>query len=317
MRDIDRVRRAIARRNSNYDVWNTLYGYVCAISLAYVCTMGILSMHNGMEKMLSVERYSVSQELVNRVAEDAEKVFRANEATGETVELPIVSITDSYVSPFGATKFEVSRDLEFEDVSEDLSRADILAEIYKPEVIDERIEALLDADGTIVVENNPFGKINGATGIYYDLSDAEITQIARLCTQEQGYSVDGVQAEASLMLNRYEKHGSEYSSLMSYIRNSGWWSNSDYYMDNGKTTDELVEAVREVVNGDRFFPANVDEHDCLRDIISVSNNGVEFDVYDKSQYISGVTKIRNRYHSVYTFYTFPTEKSDPFGMIEA
>ena len=78
----------------------------------------------------------------------------------------------------------------------------------------------------------------------------------------------------------------------------------------------LVEAVREVVEGDRFFPTNVDEHDCLSDIISVSNNGVEFNKYDKSQYISGVTKIRNKYHSTYTFYTFPTEKSDPFGMIE-
>ena len=300
---VERVR--LARRRRDIDIRRTLYGYLAVVSLVYVCT---ISMHNGMTK--AIHRCTVERSLVDNVANTKTEVVE-----GETIELPIVSIADSYVNPFGTSKFVKSNDdVAYE--TEDLSRASILETMYKPELVDDRIESLLDADGAIVVENKPFGKIDSTTGENYKLNDYEVVQLARLCTQEQGYNVDGVQAEASLILNRFENHNKKYKSLMSYVRNSGWWSKAGYYMDNGKTTDELVEAVREVVEGDRFFPTNVDEHDCLSDIISVSNNGVEFNKYDKSQYISGVTKIRNKYHSTYTFYTFPTEKSDPFGMIE-
>ena len=58
----------------------------------------------------------------------------------------------------------------------------------------------------------------------YDLSETELIEITRLCQQEQ-CSLEGTAAEASLMANRYELCNSGYSTLYSYIKNSGWFAN--------------------------------------------------------------------------------------------
>ena len=153
----------------------------------------------------------------------------------------------------------------------------------------------------------------------YNLSEKAIIQITKLCVQEQG-TLKGIKAEASLAANILEtntyyikKFGDDIYSFMRY---SGWFSNAPYYMDNGEATKEQIDAIRDVlISGNRPLPQYVDEHDCLSDIVSVSNYGKPFDKRDRSKYVKDVTVITNKYGSIYTFYCFPDVKADPFGYI--
>ena len=147
----------------------------------------------------------------------------------------------------------------------------------------------------------------------YSLDKTQLTKIARLCVQEQGNK--GAPYEASLMCNLYELKGSKkYSSLYDYVRNGGWFSRAAYFMDNGTASSNVIESVENVVNkGHRLLPRYVDEHDCFNDIVWVKNNGKEFNKVNRFEYIPHLTVIKNRYGSLYTFYSFPTQGSDPFG----
>lgn len=164
------------------------------------------------------------------------------------------------------------------------------------------------------------GTVIGQT---YNLTDEELRGIARLCQQEQG-SPEGAAAEASLMANRYELFpkglkNRNYTSLFDYVENDGWWASSSKYMNNTSgLNQEVLDAVKEVlVVGKRTLPLYVDEHDYMGDIKTVSNNGTSFDKKDRSQYKQDVTYIENTLSSEYTFYSFPTETSDPFGYTES
>lgn len=146
----------------------------------------------------------------------------------------------------------------------------------------------------------------------YDLTDTELVKISRLCVQEQG--TKGAPYEASLMCNLYELYGHNYSSLYNYVRNSGWFYKAAYFMDHGDASSTAIESVRKVIcNGNRLFPRYIDEHDQFSDIEWVKNNGKKVTKTDRSAYIPNVTKIKNTMGSEYTFYTFPTQSSDPFG----
>jgi len=149
-----------------------------------------------------------------------------------------------------------------------------------------------------------------------------------LCQREQSSAI-GAAAEASLMANRFELYGSKFGSgatgLYNYIRNSGWWASSKNHMDNvSGLTSSVLSAVRDVlVSGKRTLPKYVDEHDCIYcgsygyDIVKIITDGniitAKNELVDHSNYIKDRTIIYNKYGAVYTFYTFPTEKSDPFG----
>lgn len=158
----------------------------------------------------------------------------------------------------------------------------------------------------------------GFQGTTYTFTDHELKGIAMQCQKEQG-TLQGAMAEASLMANRFERYGSSFgtggSGLFSYVRNSGWFANASYWLDHGEGVDPtILEGVRSVlVDGNRTLPQNIDEHDYMGDISYVSNNGVTFNPYDRSQYIQGVTKIHNQMGATYTFYCFPDVGSDPFG----
>lgn len=148
----------------------------------------------------------------------------------------------------------------------------------------------------------------------YNLSDSELKGIARLCQQEQG-SVIGASAEASLMANRFELHGAPYSSLYSYVKNSGWFAKASYWMSQtGSLQNSILNAVKSVlVEGRRTLPAYVDEHDCFSDISKATNDGTPISVTNRSAYVKNKTIIKNNYGSTYTFYCFPDSNSDPFG----
>lgn len=151
----------------------------------------------------------------------------------------------------------------------------------------------------------------------YKLSENEIVQIARLCVQEQGTFL-GVKAEASLAANLLEtnkyyqqKYGDDIYSFMRY---SKWFSKAEKWMDEGYASAVAMDAVWDVlVNGNRTLPQHIDEHDCISDILYITNHGVLFNKQAKGNYIKDVTVIKNRYGSTYTFYCFPDKQSDPFG----
>jgi len=165
-------------------------------------------------------------------------------------------------------------------------------------------------------------------GTKYDLTESQLKSIAMLCQREQSSAI-GAAAEASLMANRFELYGSKFGSgatgLYNYIRNSGWWASSKNHMDNvSGLTSSVLSAVRDVlVSGKRTLPKYVDEHDCIYcgsygyDIVKIITDGniitAKNELVDHSNYIKDRTIIYNKYGAVYTFYTFPTEKSDPFG----
>ena len=171
--------------------------------------------------------------------------------------------------------------------------------------------------------SNPSYTPSGATfvGQKYNLTDDELTQIAALCQQEQS-SPEGAAAEASLMANRYEliagKTSTKGSDLTNYIRNAGWWLNAGTYMDNKKVNEDNKAAVKEVlVLGNRTLPLYIDEHDNFNDINTIITDGNTFSdknsIKNHDNYVSNITEIHNNMSSIYTFYTFPSENSDPFG----
>ena len=151
----------------------------------------------------------------------------------------------------------------------------------------------------------------------YSLNDNQVKAIAKLCNQEQG-TVEGAAAEASLMANRYELYGGgkegDAGQLYQYIRTSGWWANAANFMDNGNADEKVISAVKSVlVDGKRVLPKYVDEHDCISDISSATNDGKSINLDNRSEYVSNKTIIKNSYGSTYTFYSFPAHASDPFG----
>ena len=185
-------------------------------------------------------------------------------------------------------------------------------------------------------------------GTKYDLTEKQLKSIARLCQQEQGSAV-GAAVEASLMANRFELFGSKYGSgaegLYNYVAYSKWFAGSKKYMGmtvdkNGEYVqseksakkimnqlrDDVYTAVYEVLNlGKRKLPLYVDEHDCIDcgkygfDVVKIVTGGTIITKDDKKaiknhdNYVRDKTIIYNRYKSEYTFYTFPTKSSDPFG----
>lgn len=150
----------------------------------------------------------------------------------------------------------------------------------------------------------------------YKLTETQLKKLARLCVQEQG-SVDGVKAEASLMANlletsksRQNKYGTDGTALYNWVREGGWFYKAAYFMDNTSVGSKYVEAVRDVlVNGNRTLPQYIDEHDCFDDIKYISTGSIR----NRSDYIKDRTIVKNKMGSTWTFYCFPSSKSDPFG----
>lgn len=151
-------------------------------------------------------------------------------------------------------------------------------------------------------------------GTKYNLTSSQLTQISRLCVQEQGAS--GAAAEASQMANNYELNANKkkYPTLYDYVRNGGWYYRAAYYMDNGSASKATIAKVQDVLEGgNRVLPLYVDEHDCISDIAWIKNNGKEVSKTNKSNYIPNVTVIHNKMGSTYTFFCFPAPGCDPFG----
>ena len=162
-----------------------------------------------------------------------------------------------------------------------------------------------NVDGNVIDTSKPVTTVAG-----YNLSDDDLAYLAYVAMREQG-SVEGAKMELSLMANLYEKNKSNYSNVRDYVDNSGWFASSSRSGYN-YPGDEYYSAAKDVLNsGNRYVATNVDEHDCISDISSISTG----DKDDRSNYIPGETVIHNRYGSTYTFAGFAPNGGDPFGYI--
>lgn len=166
-------------------------------------------------------------------------------------------------------------------------------------------------------------KISTTVGKKYNLSDSQITDIAKVCQREQGRPA-GAAAEAELMINKYVLSG--YSgSLYDYLFKSSarnWWApiKSGRYK---RTTlkPEIKEAVRKVINeGQRTMPAYINEHDCIScgDVMYIKTDGKSANKNKRSDFVQDKTFVytvykKNSRVKYWIFYKFPDEKSDPFG----
>lgn len=170
-------------------------------------------------------------------------------------------------------------------------------------------------------------------GQTYNLSDDQISYLTGVAVHEQG-TPEGAAVEVSLMLNRYELHGSGYSSVYEYVKNSRWFHPAkvysvSYLIAKGNANPAAKSRVKSVIKlGNRSLALYVDEHDCIN-CYGRCSNGNKGDICylkegnrtissmaqlrNKNTYVRDKTVIYNIYDGVYTFYSFPCSGCDPFG----
>ena len=171
-------------------------------------------------------------------------------------------------------------------------------------------------------------------GVQYDLTEEEIRGFARAAQAENNCNLNAIKSELSVIANLYERNGANYSGIIDYFKNGGWWAASTVakFDDSSvSVSEEYVNAAKDVlVNGNRILPAQVVEHDCVGDLDWIEVDGVRYNgsnageckgtgLSDKSLYKRGKTKIHNTYGSTYIFYQWAGGSDgcgDPFGYFE-
>ena len=184
----------------------------------------------------------------------------------------------------------------------------------------------------------------------YNLTDEQLTRLARQCYDEQGDSgEEGVKKEASQMCNLFEYHGGKckwggkkntklnqtMTQLDEFVDWSGWYAGTHGQgyktsnLDKGNVASEVVEWVRDVVNnGNRVLPNYIDEHDSINDLQYAENkDGSHYSAGEiknhKDWFISGETVIRQGAGVgagewiYYTFASMTNPNADPFGYYQS
>ena len=156
----------------------------------------------------------------------------------------------------------------------------------------------------------------------YNLTEKQIRGLANIVAHEQG-TVAGMHAEASLMANLTDINGDKDATVERLIKTAtgGWFAYGQKRYDAGTTNERAIKAVKDVlICGKRTLPRYINEHDCMSDIIKVSNNGKEINFLDRGKYKKHKTVIQNKYGGTYTFFEFPggiDTGVDPFGYTSA
>jgi len=148
---------------------------------------------------------------------------------------------------------------------------------------------------------------------------------------EQG-TPQGAEAELSLLLNLYESRhpGADNPSIQEiaqWATDCGWFAHAARRWET-TAGPEYVAVARSVLAGNRVMPPYILEHDCMEDLAYIETNGVRYSPYQKDKYISGVTvcyqatvhehkgrRFGFKRPTHWTFYSFPTPTSDPFGYL--
>lgn len=182
------------------------------------------------------------------------------------------------------------------------------------------------SNGMSVYQNTNEISINGYKwqGKKYSLTNNQLMELAYLAYLEQGTTV-GATMELSLMANLAEREG--YSNVYNYVSNNGrdtnsWfgpvntgeyknvhrkvedirdsetdeaddWRDHLYSWINGGLRFQYVKIAQEVlVDGIRYLPDYIDEHDDVGDIESISTGSVK----DRKAYKPYETIVSNKYH---------------------
>ena len=152
----------------------------------------------------------------------------------------------------------------------------------------------------------------------YKLNEKQIKGLANIVAHEQG-TMAGMLAEASLMANLTDIKGDDRATVSNLIAmaTGGWFAYGEKRYNQGTTNEKAIRAVRAVlVDGKRCIPRYINEHDCLSDIVKVTNNAKQFAKSDRKKYKQHTTVIHNKYGGKYVFYDFPGGADtgvDPFG----
>ena len=155
--------------------------------------------------------------------------------------------------------------------------------------------------------------------------------LAALGKAEQG-SPEGAAAELSLLLNLFEsRHPGagdvSIQEVAKWATECGWFAHAPRHWDE-TASEAYLEVARSVMAGNRVMPPFILEHDCMEDLAYIETDGVRYSPYDKDKYVSGVTicyqapvhehkgrRFGFKRPTHWTFYSFPTAKSDPFGYL--
>ena len=152
----------------------------------------------------------------------------------------------------------------------------------------------------------------------YNLTEKQIKGLANIVLHEQG-TLAGMCAEASLMANLTDIKGDDRATVTNLINmaTGGWFAHGEKRYKEGTTNEKAILAVKAVlVYGKRTLPRYINEHDCMSDIVKVTNNAKPFTKTLRSSYRQHTTVIQNRYGGKYVFYDFPGGADtgvDPFG----
>lgn len=149
---------------------------------------------------------------------------------------------------------------------------------------------------------------------------------------EQG-TLEGARAELSLLLNLFERRHPDRDDDVSiqevakWATECGWFAHASRHWEKA-ASPEYVAVAKSVLGGNRVFPANIVEHDCREDLAYIETYGVRYSPYQNDKYVSGVTvcyqapvhdhngrKFGFKRPSHWVFYSFPAERSDPFGFL--
>ncbi len=159
-------------------------------------------------------------------------------------------------------------------------------------------------------------------GKLYTLTDEQIRYLAAVCEEENGYTENGMAAEANLILNKYQRANKEkYTNIAYYVRNARWWSTAKS-AETYTPSEKAISVVKSVIEyGNKIYPSNVVEHDAFKNIeyllVKCKKITDPTAIKDKSNYIQGQTIIHNKNmdedEKGYYFYDFPCDKCDPFG----
>ncbi len=315
------------------------------------CTnSGVLKTILFVENLLKIVFYMVPILLVLMVTIDLSKAVLSSDESAMQKSLKIVikrmvSVIVLFLVPtISEVAVNLASDTAWSDYTLCLTNTENISyyetlDAQKKKIEEEKTQkwyASLDADATYKKSVWKLSKDQGTSGSSssgethigqtYQLTDSQLTELANYAYGEQG-SADGSAAEITLLANRFEMYGSSYGSgadgMLNYLKDGGWFASW-----NGNVADQTAkDAVKKVLtSGQRTLPLYVDEHDCwycnsknycsngnMGDICTVDDNASKDYITNRSNYVQDKNVIKNVYGSTYTFYTFPSSDSDPFG----
>jgi len=165
-------------------------------------------------------------------------------------------------------------------------------------------------NGNVITTNEPI-----TIGKKYKVSEDELSYLTHVAKKEQD-SLEGVKMEVSLMANLYDKINKvKYPTIVDYVVNGKWFAKRSLegYNKKKKPSQKYIDATREVLfEGKRYVGLDVNEHDCIKDLIWVSTTNKK---YNRAAYIPGETILYNNNCAKYIFVGFaPGKGGDPFGV---